>query len=162
MKRALGAVLVSGALVATTSAHAAAPWRDGDPVPTGYHREVLSSMPWLLSGGLMFGLTYAASLSFVGATSSSSLEFVPLLVPVLGPFIQLGVTNVLHPTDDSGLLVIVNTALIVDAVTQAVGFAFIVYGAAMPTAKLVRDVPAASILPLGPLGTPGLSLRATF
>ena len=160
MKRVVASLLVASTLAASGAAHADPTWHEGEPVPVGYHVESNKMSPLLVTGLLMFGVPYA--LSFATAVVSYKIEFLPLMVPVGGPFLQMAVTHVVHGPDDSASRAAVYTVLVIDGALQAVGLTLALFADTLPKAKLVKDGPEATLLPVGPNGTAGLSVAGTF
>lgn len=125
-------------------------WRDGDPIPWGYHREERTRKGAVISGSILFGVTYGYS-AFIAAIGedidSTNNGAAPLVIPVLGPFITM-------KNSDSAS---VNYILALDGLAQAAGAALILHGILSPKAVLVRNDLGVSFLPT-PMGKDGQGL----
>jgi hypothetical protein len=132
-------------------------WREGGPMPDGYHSEKRARRGMVIAGAVTFGVPYALSVIFGmwlggyvgdGATISPELFF----VPVLGPFLVLGQAGQ------------VEGVVLLDGVAQLAGAVMLISGLAWPGTMLVRnDVARMSVVPMrfGKSGT-GLGLAGTF
>lgn len=144
------------------------PYREGDPVPPGYHVDTHKS--WGLVGagiGVWGGLYLISALGAVTAMtfSDNDADFAVLFIPVAGPFVAIGTTD---PIPFSTFL------LVLDGLGQAAGVAMFAAGLAVEKTVLIRnDVVDLSIKPApfitpglgqgsGGLGTAGLGLTGTF
>lgn len=121
-------------------------WRDGDPIPWGYHREERVRKGAIISGSILFGVTYGYSLFFATLEDdvSSNDDFAPLAIPVLGPFIAMK-----NFDSSSGRYV-----LALDGLAQAAGAALLIHGIMSPKPLLVRNDLAMTIAP-SPMGKDG-------
>ncbi len=132
-------------------------WSPDQPVPPGYTAVSKPRMGLLVGGIVTFGISYGVT-ALVGAvaldTSRGSSQTWPLLIPVIGPFIQMAVTPV------PGL----NVLLAVDGLVQATGVGLFIAGLAARTVTLVRT----ANLTLTPVpvvtagGGNGLGIAGTF
>lgn len=125
-------------------------WRDGDPIPWGYHREERVRKGAVISGSILFGVTYGYSLFFAAIgedIDSNNNGAAPLAIPVLGPFITM-------KNSDSTTL---NYMLALDGLAQAAGAALIIHGIVSPKAVLVRNDLGVSFMP-APMGKDGQGL----
>ena len=113
-----------------------ADWDPELPEPAGYHVEPRVRRNLIIRGAGLFAIWY-----FPAAAVAALAREPALWVPIAGPFIQLAQT----PTNAAGALL-----LAMDGFFQSVGAAMIVYGVAVPTRVLVRDVGPArvSVAPL--------------
>jgi hypothetical protein len=149
-------------------------WKDGDPVPDGYHKSTRVRRGAIVAGAVCFGTLYLFSLlaasiaadsaktttyttgpnGTVANTTTSANPDAALYIPALGPFIQMGSTS-----SATG-----NFFLAIDGLGQTVGIALIVYGITSPQTVLVRnDLARPRVLPIriGKDGY-GLGLHAEF
>jgi hypothetical protein len=135
-------------------------WEEGQPIPHGYHPETRVRKGAVLTGALLFGIPYlysafAASVgSDVASSSNGKNEAAALYVPVLGPFIETGVSS----------SATVNYILVLDGLAQAAGAGLLIYGLVSPKTILVRnDLAMVTVTPmhLGKDGS-GLGLFGRF
>jgi hypothetical protein len=138
----------------------------GGPIPMGMHLETRRPHGLVIAGAITFGASYiGGALSLAACSGIVTTSCTPgmgwLLVPVVGPFIAVGFAQT---TESRALLVI-------DGVAQAAGLAMMLGGIFTARTVLVEDpyarngpsrrVPPRvqwSVVPAGPVGTPG----ATF
>jgi hypothetical protein len=125
-------------------------WRDGDAIPWGYHREERVRKGAIISGSILFGITYGYSLLIATLgedISSGDNGAAPLAIPVLGPFITL-------KNSDSASL---NYILVLDGLAQAAGAALMIHGIVSPKALLVRNDLGVAFVP-APMGKDGTGM----
>jgi hypothetical protein len=125
-------------------------WRDGDPIPWGYHREERVRKGAVVSGSILFGITYGYSLlvAAIGEDiDSDDNGAAPLAIPILGPFITM-------KNSDSASL---NYLLALDGLAQAAGAALLIHGIVSPRAVLVRNDLGVAFAP-APMGKDGQGL----
>jgi hypothetical protein len=132
-------------------------WRDGDPIPYGYHREERVRKGMVITGPILFGVPYLYGTLLASASHDVDHdEFSALYVPVLGPFIQMAKTDSATGRE----------ILAIDGVLQATGAFLFIYGLAVPRAILVRnDLGSVSLAPvrMGKDGSGnGLAVFGTF
>lgn len=132
-------------------------WRDGDPIPYGYHREERVRKGMVITGPILFGVPYLYGTLLASASHDIDHdEFTALYIPVLGPFIQMSKTDSATGRE----------ILAIDGVLQATGAFLFIYGLAVPRAILVRnDLGSISLAPvrMGQDGRGnGLALFGTF
>jgi len=115
-------------------------WRDGDPIPYGYHRGERTRVGMVITGSLLFGIPYLYStLLASGSHDSGHDDYAALLFPVFGPFIQMSKTDSMLGRE----------ALAIDGVLQATGAFLFIYGLAVPRAVLVRnDLASLTVAPM--------------
>jgi hypothetical protein len=135
-----------------------------DDPPPGYHTESRARTGLVVSGGVMFGVTYALSaITAIGAISANDSGYQPLFIPVAGPFVALGSTHVFVGTQD-GLQeagkVLGAIALVFDGIIQFAGATLFVVGLAVPRDVVVRDTPAG--VPEVSFGPSGATARWAF
>jgi len=124
-------------------------WRDGDPIPWGYHREERARKGEIISGSILFGVTYLYS-AFVASIGSDVAQngdnkVAALYVPVLGPFIEMA------QTDSSTA----HFVLALDGLAQGVGAALFFHGLMSPRPLLVRNDLALVTFTPTPMGKDG-------
>lgn len=129
-------------------------WRDGDPIPWGYHREERVRKGSVIAGSILFGVTYGYSL--LAATAGNDIspndnKAAPLAIPVLGPFITI-------KDSDSSLL---NYILVLDGLAQAAGAYLAINAIVSPKAVLVRNDLSFLPAPMGKDGT-GMMMMGRF
>ncbi|WP_434041027.1 MULTISPECIES: hypothetical protein [Sorangium] len=134
------------------------PWREGEPVPPGYHPETRVRKGLVISGAIVFGTVYLFTAIGGGdAVYRGSPGYAALFVPVAGPFLTLATTR----QDDLETM-----ALVLDGLVQATGAALLLPGLLVPKTVLVRDdVGKAFVVPapmsFGP-SSAGLGLVGRF
>jgi hypothetical protein len=131
-------------------------WEEGQDIPPGYHVSTRVRKGPVIAGAVVFGLLYLFSTLAAAIDSEvNSGSGGPLLVPAIGPFIQMGSTS-----DSIG-----TWALAVDGLAQTGGLALLIYGIAAPKTVLVRNDLGLRIEPrviaVGRSGT-GLGLVGSF
>lgn len=150
-------------------------WRDGEPIPPGYH-PVHRARGGLIGGGLaMFGASYLFSVlgaaadasstcyqtQYAGPGSSSSgceHKFWPLWIPVGGPLIAIGTTH----SDPLG-----TTVLVLDALVQGGGVLMAALGINGHTVLMRNDLgQKLELTPMMAMGQThsgnGMGVRLTF
>lgn len=138
-------------------------YRNGDPVPFGYHVESKVRTRVVVGGAVTLGGAFA--ITAIGAVMAITMQsgesdsnpplrgnlgqnFKPLFVPVLGPFIAIGTTQ---PNGAGTAL------LIADGVVQVGGFAMLLAGLGLRKKELVRNDSGALDLAVTPIASPGLA-----
>ncbi len=120
-----GAALAAGTCLAS-SASADPAWKDGDPVPDGYHVERTSS-----DAALAAGTAFMVPLSTLPmAMLTIGPGAVPLLFPGVGPFVAIGTLG-FSPLGAALLSLL--------GLSQAAGVALFTWGVITPNARVVRD-----------------------
>jgi hypothetical protein len=118
-------------------------WEPGNPIPYGYHAETRARKGPIISGSILFGVTYlysafAASIGEDVAGSNGNNKAASLYIPVVGPFAELF-------QSDSATL---DYILVLDGIAQATGVILFVYGMSMPKPLLVRNDLAFTVTPM--------------
>ncbi|MGH7434880.1 MAG: hypothetical protein ACRENE_04330 [Polyangiaceae bacterium] len=123
-------------------------WREGDPVPPGYHVEDLPRSGLVKAGYIVTGIPYFFSVVTVLAANDSN-ESGWLLVPFAGPWLTMGRRNYgcdadsMHQTTGNTLScvadIFVVMGLIFDGVVQATGGALLLSGYVATKPGLVRN-----------------------
>jgi hypothetical protein len=131
------------------------PYREGSPVPAGYHLDTRIRKGFAIGGGTTFASLWLVSLAVAAAFQSdedAADELSPLFAPLVGPFVALGTSN----AEPIGAF-----ALVVDGLGQAVGLALFVVGFTAPETVWVRDEQARIRLTpiVTPDGTAALGIR---
>ncbi|MBK8258648.1 MAG: hypothetical protein IPK82_39065 [Polyangiaceae bacterium] len=112
-------------------------YEEDQPIPAGYHLRTRVRRGLVGGGAGLLGGMWLLSV-IVGAVGSSADEavtgngdeWVPMYIPIAGPFVAIGTVG------SSGA----GTAfLMLDGIAQAGGAAMLILGIAMPEKKLVRD-----------------------
>ena len=133
-------------------------WHEGEPIPAGYHPVKRIRTGLVTGGGIMFGVSYLISvlIAAVGQDlSGANNPFWPQFIPVVGPFIQMGVTPL-------ATVAVYCTFL---GLVQAGGLAMFIAGFAAPHTYLVRDSYTKNDLQFVPFITPtssGFALSGRF
>jgi hypothetical protein len=128
------------------------PYREGAPVPNGYHVETGNRPALLTAGGIVFGLSYG--LCVYSATRSERTAEKALYVPVFGPFIYAATVK----PDLYGINTL--AGLLIGAV-QAGGVAMLLVGF-IPKTRLVRNDLSLGVLPVVTPQHQGLAMVGTF
>jgi hypothetical protein len=124
--------------------HTITDWREGEPIPLGYHPVQRMRSKAVIGGAVLLGSLYLTSL--LAATiatdnanqNNQSNGSAGLYVPVFGPFIAMTQTSTATGT----------FVLVVDGLGQATGAVLLIWGLASPQALLVRnDYARARVLP---------------
>jgi hypothetical protein len=147
-------------------------WSVGDPVPTGYHRAKRVRVGFIVAGAVLLPVAYAGGF-VLGALGnglqcapdacpggSPSASYAPLLVPVVGPFIELF---------EPGVAGFTRAVSAIDGFAQVGGLAMLIYGIASPTTVLVKGGEASrggafelSLAPVVGPGRQGMGVVGTF
>jgi hypothetical protein len=153
------------------------PYRDGDPIPVGYHVEERSRSGLVTGGWVLLLVPYGISaLSAIGTRGDNATSW--LYAPVIGPWFVLGNRNYSgcqnstsgngstsnSANDDAGCPgdIFAVMGLIIDGILQAGGIAMLLVGYLDTKHVVVRDEPALRILPMR-IGTGhGVGLALTF
>jgi hypothetical protein len=120
-------------------------WEPGTPIPHGYHAETRARKGKVISGSILFGVTYLYS-SFIAAIGQDISEANGednvlgwLFIPVLGPFLEM------METDSTTA----HYVLALDGIAQAAGMTLLVTGLMYPKWVLVRnDLASATVVPM--------------
>jgi hypothetical protein len=108
------------------------PYAEDDTIPVGYEVATRPRKGLLVGGVATAASTYGLSLLFAATFGGSgSSEFVPLYIPVVGPFITIGTAD----ASGAGLAM-----LMLDGLSQAAGVAMIIGAIAAPEKYLRRKV----------------------
>ena len=130
-----GALCVLGLSLIAGSARAE--WKDGEPVPAGYRVE-RSSKRALVLGAMTLGMTWAASASVGALMLQDPALSVPLFIPVVGPFIEVGTFTYRYRNEPSWGVALADVAFLLDGFVQATGLVLVILGARTPSARLVK------------------------
>jgi hypothetical protein len=111
---------------------------NGHHLEPGYHVETKAHRPLMLAGGITFASTYGLS-ALVGATGlatgdKDAEELWPMLLPVAGPFITLGTSDI-GTKDNEGFIAM----MIFDSLAQGTGLGLLIAGATMTREVQVID-----------------------
>jgi hypothetical protein len=128
-------------------------WSEGEPIPPGYHESTRIRRGLVIGGAVLFGSTYLLT-ALVGAALSdchcTTTSFGPLLVPGVGPFIEMAQSGTA-----SGSLF-----LALDGLSQLGGIAMFIAGFAAPKTVLVQGAVGSKgglQLAFSPIVAPGQS-----
>jgi hypothetical protein len=146
-------------------------WREGDPVPPGYHVEDLPRSGLVKAGYIVTGIPYFFSVVTALAASNNN-ESGWLLVPFAGPWITMGRrdygcdADAMHQTTGNALScvadVFVVMGLIFDGVVQATGGALLLSGYVATKPGLVRNDARLRLTPVRIGGGAGLAASGEF
>ncbi len=155
------------------------------PIPPGYHLESHARRGFVVSGSIIFGISYLFAIVVAGqstegpsyddGSSSNNVPFSPglLYIPVLGPWLALGTVKDYNCTTTSGSYSystctndasVWRTLLVIGGITQAWGAGFVILGLASRWQQLVlNDNVRAQLVPvrMGNSGQ-GLAMVGTF
>ncbi len=133
-------------------------WNENEPMPEGYHLVTHPRWGLVAGGAATFGATYFISIliAAIGTdVSGGANPFWPQYIPVVGPFIQIGVLP----------LATVGVYCTLLGLAQAAGVAMFIAGFAAPHKSLVRDALTKNQLMIVPFVSPtanGLALSGRF
>jgi hypothetical protein len=132
-------------------------WRDGDPVPAGYHVEDVPRSGLVKAGFIVTGIPYFFSV-VAALTARTDNESGWLFVPFAGPWVTMGRRNygcnpdANNPSTEQSLTcvadVFVVMGLIFDGVVQATGGALLLAGYVATKPGLVRNDDTLRVLPM--------------
>ena len=151
-----------------TTARARSSWREGDPVPPGYHVED-KPRSGLVTGGLIMTLVPYSIGAFAAISAKFGNESTWLLAPVIGPWMTMGQRRYYDcPRSGGGDTlgcaadVFVAMGLIVSGVVQAAGATLLLVGVLNTKPGLVRDDTALHVRPMTVGSGYGLGLQSAF
>lgn len=130
---------------------------DTRPVPYGYTRVSRRRKGLIIGGAITFGVTYivstfaAAVAQDINSTDGSNADVSALLLPVAGPFLEIG------QTDSS----VARFYLVGLGLGQTAGAIMLIYGLTSPRTLLVRN-DQLSIAPMIGHGASGLTVMGRF
>ena len=137
------------------------PYKDGYPIPDGYHPEKQYRKGLIIGGAITFGLMYLLPAIPASMTSDKSL-----LVPIAGPFIELGHLSFSSNREDRGFAAGAAVLLVIDGLAQTAGAAMLLAGLTTKREVLVRDDVAGATVRVTPLtmgyGGAGIGLVGTM
>lgn len=132
-------------------------YEPGEAVPPGYHVETRAHRGLVIGGAVTFSSAYLLSVlgAVAGATDGAKgpKRFLPLLVPVAGPFITIGTAD----SKGAG-----TSTLVLDGLAQTGGVVLFIVGLYTDQALLVRNDVRTSLVPEVELGPRSGSLRWSF
>jgi hypothetical protein len=108
-------------------------WRDGDPIPPGYHPEQKTRDGLAIAGGILFAVPYF--FSAVVAVSSHNQADQSLYAPVIGPFLRIGNNDANSNVAD----IVADVFLAMDGLAQTAGVTMLVIGTTTTKTVLVRN-----------------------
>jgi hypothetical protein len=137
------------------------PYREGMPVPEGYHLEETPRYGLIAAGASMTATLWIVStISAIALDRQASINgdpnfddrYWPMFIPVAGPFATIATA------DSSGTGAAI---LALDGTIQAVGLAMAIAGFAAPTVEIVPDYQL-TVTPLASGETGGLAISGSF
>jgi len=135
-------------------------------IPRGYHLESTVRKGPLIAGGVVLFVPYVLGLS-IAAGSNYSNSGGWLGIPVAGPWLTLAIRNHTCASGDTSCQAddaVVRTFLVLDAIMQTTGAAFLIWGIAGKKEYLQRDdvVRVIGVAPTRVGSGYGLGLLGTF
>lgn len=132
-------------------------YEEGKPTPQGYHLEEKPRLWMVITGSILFGVTYLPTSIFgaAGLSNRGADKSWPLMIPAIGPFIA---TATIKTVDANGLL-------IWDGILQTAGISLLILGLTLTEKSYVRNDIAKSNLFVAPMVSSkvqGLSLVGRF
>jgi hypothetical protein len=167
MRRLLTTLVV---LTAAANAHAepAPSWtlgpkqldyREGEPIPPGYHTAERVRKGRVVGGSIMFGAGYFAALIAYGvASKANDHEYWPLVIPAIGPFVTMATANVPIVKGDGAPGVL----LLIDGLVQCGGLTLAILGFTDKKTVLLRNDVGLRVTPLIGGGVYALSASLTL
>ncbi len=144
------------------------PYKEGQPIPVGYHLTEQPRYGLALGGWLTLGIPYGISIIAASAGNFEN-ESTWLLLPVFGPWMTLGRRDYGDCDDsssDEGLTcvadVFVVMGLIMDGIAQAGGATMLIIGYTSTKKKLIRDDMGLRISPRAIASGYGLMVSGDF
>jgi hypothetical protein len=134
------------------------PYREYEPVPSGYHVQEEPRRGLIIAGFILSGVSYGLS-AMVAASANNENASGYLWMPVMGPWLTLGLRNYAcndkpssnseNRQEDWGCLAdaVALTMLVMDGMLQAGGGMMVLAGYVDPRKKLVHDSVAWSLAP---------------
>ena len=133
------------------------PYKEGHPVPSGYHVEGRMRKGLVIGGAITFGVVYLLTLSAAVAAEDADA----LYAPVVGPFLQAAIVGEdIDRSDYGGVAAVATVLLVINGVVQGVGAGLLIGGLASSKQVLVRDDLGAAPIQISPImvGKGGLGL----
>jgi hypothetical protein len=138
------------------------PYREGAPVPPGYHVETRIRRKMVIGGGVTLAATWAFSAVMASVVVQYDSRVAPLYVPVVGPFIAIGTSaQQLHASDRTT----VSLLYAIDGLAQTAGLALLIAGIAAKETVLLYGPPTTATAAPRPellVGPGSASLRLRF
>ena len=104
-------------------------WKNGDPIPSGYHVESRPRLGLIIGGGVTLGafwlLEWTSTVTGCRGCTAGNVAF--SFVPVVGPFLQLSQLN-FSCANGRGCDPIIAPFMVIDGVVQIVGFGLLLGG----------------------------------
>ena len=130
-------------------------YRDGEPVPMGYHVEKGPRTGLIIAGSITFGVLYGLAV-LVASDSHSTDEAKAMWVPCVGPFIAAAS---LKDQNSGGAAMF----LVLWGLGETAGVAMLIGGILGTKTELVRnDLARVHVFPIVSKSTAGLGLGAAF
>jgi hypothetical protein len=121
----------------------------GKSIPAGYHHDTRLRKGPLIAGAVVLGVPYVLGAAIAaGGNYANKSAF--LLIPAVGPWLTLGIRDHSCAPDDAGCdasEAVARTFLVLDAIMQTTGTAFLIWGIADQKDVLVRDDVVFSVAP---------------
>lgn len=133
------------------------PYDPTQPIPPGYQVESRVNRGLVIAGGVTFASTYGlsvlASIAFATESQREADRFLPLLVPLGGPFITIGTS------DAKGTETML---LLMDGLGQVAGVTMFIIGMTSKTDMLVRSNQPTGAVPNVLLGASSGALQWVY
>jgi hypothetical protein len=137
------------------------PYKDGYPIPDGYHPELQMRKGLIIGGAVTFGAMY-----LIPAAATLTSNDKSLLVPIAGPFIELGHLDFSSGGENHGFAQLAAVVLVIDGLAQTAGAAMLLAGLTTRKEVLVRNDVAEATVRVTPLtmgyGGAGIGIVGTM
>lgn len=125
------------------------PYKDGYPFPEGYHLETRKRKGFVIGGAITFGVLYGLSATGVLLSGGGAKA---VLVPVAGPFIEIGnIPKTLSGSDAGGFRALATVFMVLDGAGQLAGVTMLLVGLTQPIPTLVRNDVTTTTVRITPL-----------
>lgn len=130
-------------------------WDEGDPIPPGYAPKTRPNLALLITGAVLFGVTYLPSLGIAASVDEGDDELIPLAIPLAGPFVTIATAD----AEGAGTF-----WLAVDGVVQVTGATLFIASFAAKSSFLrrVAGEPLADGAPAIAIGPSSVHVKGAF
>jgi hypothetical protein len=117
------------------------PYNDGQPIPPGYHAETRMRKGTVIAGTALFGAGYLIAVGFGVMGAKNCCGFMPMFIPVAGPFITLGTLDYSEQGVGGIGAMVLAPMFVIDGLLQTAGAITFAVGMARPKPVLVLGLP---------------------